>query len=119
MARAKNIRSLNQRPGQQIKEQYRGCNRVGWPSHWDVGQPLNHQHEMSNMPAVAQAIFFRRRHQPSNPPLAKIRPGRPAPAMGPGTAKGTFSVISVILRSNTSLLNITLLTLAQLAVMTI
>ena len=52
MARAKNIRSLNQRPGQQIKEQYRGCNRVGWPSHWDVGQPLNHQHEMSNMPAV-------------------------------------------------------------------
>ena len=31
---------------------YRGCERVGWPSHWDVGQPLNHQHEMSNMPAV-------------------------------------------------------------------
>jgi hypothetical protein len=25
---------------------------VGWPSHWDVGQPLNHQHEMSKMPAV-------------------------------------------------------------------
>jgi hypothetical protein len=75
MARAKNIRSLNQRPGQQIKEQYRGCNRVGWPSHWDVGQPLNHQHEMSNMPAVAQAIFFRRRHQPRRPSLANSRPG--------------------------------------------
>jgi hypothetical protein len=32
-----------------------------------------------------QAIFFRRRHQPRSPPLAKIRPGRPAPAMGAGT----------------------------------
>jgi hypothetical protein len=28
----------------------------------------------------------RRRHQPRRPSLAKIRPGRPAPAMGPGTA---------------------------------
>src|SRR5262245_932967 len=35
-----------------------------------------------------QAIFFRRRHQPRRPPTAKIRPGRPAPAMGPGTAEG-------------------------------
>jgi hypothetical protein len=26
----------------------------------------------------AQAIFFRRRHQPRRPPLAKIRPGRPS-----------------------------------------
>jgi hypothetical protein len=33
-----------------------------------------------------QAIFFRRRHQPRRPPPAKIRPGSPAPAMGPGTA---------------------------------
>ena len=32
-----------------------------------------------------QAIFFRRRHQPRRPPHAKIRPGRPAPAIGPGT----------------------------------
>ena len=32
-----------------------------------------------------QAIFRRRRHQPRRPPLAKIRPGSPAPAMGPGT----------------------------------
>jgi hypothetical protein len=29
--------------------------------------------------------FFRRRHQPRRPPLAKIRPGRPASTMGPGT----------------------------------
>jgi hypothetical protein len=35
--------------------------------------------------AFRQATFFRRRHQPRRPPLAKIRPGRPAPAMGPGT----------------------------------
>jgi hypothetical protein len=28
-----------------------------------------------NMPAQAQAIFFRRHHQPRRPPLAKIRPG--------------------------------------------
>src|SRR5262245_16108375 len=33
----------------------------------------------------AQAIFRRRRHQPRRPPLAKIRPGRPAPITGPGT----------------------------------
>ena len=32
-----------------------------------------------------QAIFFRRRHQPRRPALAKINPGRPAPAIGPGT----------------------------------
>src|SRR6516164_10971962 len=37
----------------------------------------------------AQAIFCRRRHQPRRPPLAKIRPGSPAPAIGPGTAVGT------------------------------
>src|SRR5262249_40583600 len=32
-----------------------------------------------------QAIFRRRRHQPRKPPLAKIRPGSPAPATGPRT----------------------------------
>jgi hypothetical protein len=31
---------------------------------------------------AAQPIFCRRRHQPRRPPLAKIRPGKPAPAMG-------------------------------------
>jgi hypothetical protein len=34
----------------------------------------------------AQAIFCRCHHQPSRPPPAKIKPGSPAPAMGPGTA---------------------------------
>src|ERR1700731_264075 len=37
----------------------------------------------------AQAIFLRRRHQARRPPLAKIRPGSPAPATGPGT--GAFA----------------------------
>ena len=36
----------------------------------------------------AQAVFCRRRHQPRRPPLARIRPGRPAPAMGPGELGG-------------------------------
>jgi hypothetical protein len=31
-----------------------------------------------------QALFFRRRHQPRRPTPATIRPGNPAPAMGPG-----------------------------------
>jgi hypothetical protein len=30
----------------------------------------------------AQALFCRRRHQPSRPPPAKIKPGSPATAMG-------------------------------------
>jgi hypothetical protein len=38
-----------------------------------------------------QAIFFRRRHQARRPPLAKIRPGRPAPAIGPGTGIDALS----------------------------
>jgi len=33
----------------------------------------------------AHAVFCRRRHQRRRPPLAKIRPGRPVPAMGSGT----------------------------------
>jgi hypothetical protein len=35
-----------------------------------------------------QALFCRRRHQARRPPLAKIRPGRPAPTIGPGTGQG-------------------------------
>src|SRR6266478_3274801 len=33
---------------------------------------------------TAEAFRFLR-HQPSRPPKAKTKPGRPAPAMGPGT----------------------------------
>jgi hypothetical protein len=33
------------------------------------------------------AALCRRRHQPRRPALAKIRPGSPAPAIGPGTAR--------------------------------
>ena len=38
---------------------------------------------------AAVSAFRFRRHQPRRPALAKIRPGRPAPAMGPGTATPT------------------------------
>src|SRR5215470_2123463 len=44
---------------------------------------------------IFQAIFFRRRHQARRPPQAKIRPGRPAPAMGPGTVAGTVERANV------------------------
>jgi hypothetical protein len=47
--------------------------------------------------ADAQAIFCRRRHQPRRPPLAKIRPGRPAPAIGPGT--GGSVTVTVVTKS--------------------
>src|SRR5437588_8870753 len=42
-----------------------------------------------------QAVRCRRRHQPRRPAPAKIRPGRPAPAMGPGTGGGSNRVISM------------------------
>ena len=41
----------------------------------------------------AQAVFCRRRHQPRRPPLARIRPGRPAPTMGPGARERTGAMI--------------------------
>jgi hypothetical protein len=44
-----------------------------------------------------QAIFCRRRHQPRRPPQAKIRPGSPAPAMGPGTAADTLQIPGMLL----------------------
>ena len=34
---------------------------------------------------LSEAVRFLR-HQPRTPPLARIRPGRPAPTIGPGTA---------------------------------
>src|SRR5262249_47444956 len=40
----------------------------------------------------AQAIFCRRLHQPRRPPLAKIRPGRPAPATEPETLGNAITV---------------------------
>ena len=47
-----------------------------------------------------QAIFCRRRHQPRRPPPAKIRPGRPAPAMGPGTAEGDVPMVRLVSAKN-------------------
>jgi hypothetical protein len=37
----------------------------------------------------------RRRHQARRPPLAKSRPGSPAPAMGPGTPLGTARPVTL------------------------
>ena len=42
--------------------------------------------------AVSQAICAVVATQPTNPPLAKIRPGSPAPTMGPGTGDDVRSV---------------------------
>src|SRR5258708_11905620 len=47
-----------------------------------------------NLPAEAQAILCRRRHQARRLPLAKIRPGSPAPAMGPGTATVPATIVA-------------------------
>jgi len=43
-----------------------------------------------------QATFCRRRHQPSKQPLAKIRPGSPAPRMGPGTGANNADEFAVM-----------------------
>src|SRR5215831_14579226 len=44
------------------------------------------------------SVFCRRRHQPRRPPLAKITPGSPAPAMGPGTPaiRCTSTVVNIV-----------------------
>jgi hypothetical protein len=38
--------------------------------------------------ANVQAIFFRRRHQPRRPPLAKIRSGKASTGDGAGDTEG-------------------------------
>ena len=48
-----------------------------------------------------QAIFFRSRHQPRRPPLAKIKPGSPVPTLGMGTATRPPGIVLVELRSLT------------------
>jgi hypothetical protein len=40
---------------------------------------------LRTVPGKCQTVFCRRRHQPRRPPLAKIRPGKPAPTIGAGT----------------------------------
>ena len=42
-----------------------------------------------------QAIFFRSRHQPRRPPLAKIKPGSPVPTLGMGTATRPPGIVLV------------------------
>src|SRR5215467_13118582 len=55
------------------------------PGHCDTQRPADQATTSITSKRDVQAIFFRRRHQPRRPPPAKIRPGSPAPAMGPGT----------------------------------
>jgi hypothetical protein len=53
------------------------------------GASIAPEHDAADQAAVAtRAARSFRRHQPRRPPLAKIRPGSPAPAMGLGTAEG-------------------------------
>jgi hypothetical protein len=42
---------------------------------------------------AAQAVFRRRRHQPSSPAPATTKPGKPTPTMGPGTATGSAVIM--------------------------
>ena len=51
---------------------------------WEVNERAAEAAPAGLHEAVDAALRFRRR-QPSKPPPAKMRPGRPAPAIGPGT----------------------------------
>jgi hypothetical protein len=57
---------------------------------------------MCELTPEAQAIFCRRRHQPRRPLLAKIRPGIPAPTIGPGTAAGVAGAENAFSKKATS-----------------
>jgi hypothetical protein len=48
---------------------------------------------VASLVRYAAATVLRRRHQARRPPLAKIRPGRPVPTMGPGTCATVYVVI--------------------------
>ena len=61
-----------------------GNTTARWQSLNESGKNENHHH---NLAAVRiDRRVCRRRHQPSSPAPAKIRPGRPAPTAGTGTA---------------------------------
>jgi hypothetical protein len=91
-----------------VPTQDNGVSRPSWPCNVEGGDPesydvvrlklgLSRLSRHGKVPAAlsqqttstacfdAQAIFRRRRHQARRPPLAKMRPGSPAPAIGPGT----------------------------------
>jgi hypothetical protein len=55
---------------------------------WIMGRSSSRERPHALVAPRVQPIFCRRRHQARRPTLAKIRPGSPAPAMGPGTAAG-------------------------------
>jgi hypothetical protein len=55
----------------------------------DARGPARLAEPVTSASCFPQAVRCRRRHQPRRPPLAKIRPGRPAPARGAGTGVGS------------------------------
>src|SRR5215467_7884741 len=65
-------------------------NPGAWPG-------LRIRHELCDQ-TVALAFRFRR-HQPSRPPPAKIRPDKPVPMAGAGTAAGSSVALTLILPS--------------------
>jgi hypothetical protein len=75
------VRKLSfEHEGDRREARLRSCGRRGWHADRSAASHLS----LSLTRRSIQAVFFRRRHQPRRPPLAKIRPGRPAPTMGPG-----------------------------------
>jgi hypothetical protein len=61
----------------------------------NCGDPSEIRSGVLDQAAARTADAFRfLRHQPSSPPPAKIRPGRPAPMTGPGTATRLFKAPS-------------------------
>jgi len=66
------------------------CQSVTNLNYFDCGRATGRGRPVTCRAAFvfAQAVRFRRLHQPRRPPLARIRPGSPAPATGPGTDVG-------------------------------
>ena len=71
-------------------------NYVMWRSCPSMKKPPSEAALLWFIVARDQAVFCRRRSQPSNPPQARIRPGRPAPTTGPGTAAADCPLYTLI-----------------------
>ena len=52
---------------------------------------------------LRNSVFCRRRHQPRRPVPARIRPGSPAPTMGPGTRTPEMEVSGPVPKKNVAL----------------
>src|SRR5262249_1634225 len=61
---------------------------VGYGPHRTIYLTGIHANGKVARASARRSVFFRRRHQARKPPQAKIRPGSPAPAIGPGKTGG-------------------------------